>query len=860
LNSDLLAMFRHRARRVLSGSVVPPVVALALLAGPATAADPEPAPPVTVEDGRNNAEELASFRETVARFTDRMTEFEAEVRDIIEQRESTERAQLQKGYGALMSGLEDDDLALRATAIKRFESFLDKYPSSAHTPHVMFRLAELYFEDAEEDWYVADEEYRGIIENLGEDDFDQAPEEPKKDYHRSTALYERIIRDYPDYEYVDGCYYMLGYCRSEPASAQYDEEEGLKDFQALVDLHPHSEFAAAAHLRIGEYYFDYNKLREAIPHYEKVMELEGQEGKLYDAGLYKLAWTYYKLSDYDKALTLLNNLLDWSEKVYFVKTGRESAMAPEAIEYTAISFSDVADMQKRSPVAVAQEFYGKYGARDFESKVYVRLADVLTQQARYTEAIDVYEEIQRRWPLDPDNPTYQWTVGTLYMSLAVPDAAAAQQAVATLNERYNDDTEWWKANRNNPDALAVASKYIEQSLAAVATQYHMAALETNNADDFRKASEMYSQYLTKFPFAEDYYQIQWWLADTLLKSGRLDEAQREYEQLLKGGDHNYREGALWLVMQIRRQRLLDKYGGFETVPPDAVVEKTVTLKSGKTRKIYALDDDYKQFIDACDQLVDADFDGAVDRVRAQLAEATDDTTRQRLTEEAEIIEAYAKGLDAYRHALAYLPAQILYYHGRFDEARPRFEKIIERWPHRNEAAYSASLMVDSYVEEEDLVNVRKMTAKYAQLTLGEGAVAADKKRDFQNKQEMATFNLALGLAEDGKGEASAEAFLDFRRQFPYSQYAEEALYNAANQYEKLGMIEKAAQLFEDYVTNYPSDERSRPLFFRLAANYAGTLDLAQAVKYYEQLYNQTQGRGIEYQDAPAALYNAGFLR
>ena len=128
-------------------------------------------------------------------------------------------------------------------------------------------------------------------------------------------------------------------------------------FQGLVDRFADSRFAPVAHLRIGEYYFDYNKLDEAIPNYRRVVELEGPEGSLYDEGLYKLAWSHYKKSEYGDALVLLNQLLEWSE-ANFARTGRKSSMAPEAVDYTAISFSDLADRESVSPLAIAQRFYG----------------------------------------------------------------------------------------------------------------------------------------------------------------------------------------------------------------------------------------------------------------------------------------------------------------------------------------------------------------------------------------------------------------------------------------------------------------------------------------------------------------------
>ena len=73
-----------------------------------------------------------------------------------------------------------------------------------------------------------------------------------------------------------------------------------------------------------------------------------------------------------------------------------------------------------------------------------------------------------RWPDEPKNPTYLWTIAKLFRSLDVPNNTAAQNSITRLNELFNRDSAWAHANRNNPDALAVADGYIEQSLAQVA--------------------------------------------------------------------------------------------------------------------------------------------------------------------------------------------------------------------------------------------------------------------------------------------------------------------------------------------------------------------------------------------------------
>lgn len=838
------------------------------------------APPAAeADDGapaRPPKAELEAFQRVLGRYSARMGEFEADSRAWVSQREADEHAALDASYDAVIREMEADDKALRLTAMKRFETYLDKYPTSADSAHVMFRLAELYFEQSEEEFMSRDEEFRRLMDELTESgDVEAFPEEPKKDYNRSVRLYRRILRDYPEYEYADGTYYMLGYCLSESTSAQYDEEEGLAVFQALVGRFAESRFAPVAHLRIGEYFFDYNKIDEAIPHYRRVVELEGPEGSLYDEGLYKLAWSQYKKSDYGEALVLLNSLLDWSEDNE-ARTGRESSMAPEAIDYTAISFSDLADREDVSPLAIAQRFYGDVGAREYEAKVYKKLADVLTQQARYEDSVSVYRYIQDRWPNDPENPTYQWTLATLYMSMVPPRADEAQAAIAQLNTLYNDESTWWEANRANPDAQAVARTFIEQSLAAVATQVHELAASTRNPADFAHAAELYSQYLAKFPFARDYYEVQWYLAQTRLYSGDMPAAEREYAQLYKAGDHFFKEGSLVFLREIYLQQVTRAYGGTSVLPPDAEVEKTVELPNGKTRNVYRLGPQHEPLVNLSDALVATDFEGVVSRVVADLEAVEEKLKRSRTPEEKKLLEGEKTSLEyvldgvarrnieyieGNRHAIAYQSAQVLYEHGHFDEARARFVAIIEKYPATDEAAYSAKLHVDSFTDEEDYENVRKWASIYASKSLGSGP-SQEGLAELATIEQQASLKMLEALVAADKREEAAAGYLQFIKDYPKADpvLLKNALYNGAQNYDLTGRADQSIPLFERYINSYPDDPLSKPLFFRLAGVYAQSLELETAIRYYEGLYDRTNGRGEVYADAAGALINAGLLK
>ena len=89
--------------------------------------------------------------------------------------------------------------------------------------------------------------------------------------------------------------------------------------------------------------------------------------------------------------------------------------------------------------------------------------------------------------------------------------------------------------------------------------------------------------------------------------------------------------------------------------------------------------------------------------------------------------------------------------------------MIETWPKRDEAAFSASLIVDSWQDEEDLAKVRLYAGKFSRMTLGSSEAAQAKNLDFSNLEEGAAFKMAAMYIEQGEREKAAEAFLSFTR-------------------------------------------------------------------------------------------------
>lgn len=773
-----------------------------------------------------------TLEETRERYVDRMREFADDARRIVEQTEDDEREKIRSSYGAAMRRLEDEEGRTRTLAIGKIENFLGKYPGSAYVPDMKFRLADLYFEDSETDWLARMDEYNRLEAQLADNPTASLPEPPTKDYRRSIGLYRELVSNYPDYANIPDALYLLGWCLSAPNAQQYDEAAARDVYLAILARHPDSPFANDASMRLGEYYFDQpgtaedptSSLRVAIGYYERVMR-SATEGHNFDAAVYKLGWAHYKLNEYDKSLAYMVQLLDYSED-QFKRSGKASNMRPEAVEYLAITYADIADRSQRPPAAVAEEHLARVGKRAWQHDVVERLAIILDRYAKWDQAIEVYGYLQSKWPLDPENPVYQYEVAKLYRKIPPSgDEAASGAALAELAARYSSDTDWYRANLGNPDALATAREYIEGSLAAVATEDLLRAQGSGKVEDYKLAASKYKEFLEKYPFNAEYDTYQWYFALSLFASNQFAEAADQYKQITKNERSPFRDGARYQRMKALEEIVRSAYGKLEEVPSGAIVERVDTSPWGKQTTRFMLSDEHKAFIEAADDIAEREF--------------TD--------------PEWIPVLEKNRSALLYVPAQILHNHGHREEANGRFEKLLARYYNTREAEYAAALVVARYQEEGNLAKVLEQARRFRENPPG---VAGQREKTFSNFEEQAAYNLAAELVKNEKYAEAADAFLKFTKDFPQSQYIKEATRTAANNLDRAGRSEDAIRLYETYIQRWPSDENSKFLYFRIAQTYSSILDLGKAIQYYEQLVKLFPG----FEDTPAAMFNAAFLR
>ncbi len=791
----------------------PLLTALVLLA-PSIAWSADAATPATPAD-------VAAWRAARERFAERADEIRADALRTLEAQRTAQLAGLKKSFDAQAVSAAAQETALRGEAVAEFESFLRRYDDVGATSEVRLRLAELYYREAEDLWLESSRTYFEALD-AAETDLDalsrlEAQGEPRIDLARVVGLLNEVVAvnrgvdASQRYELLDVVYYMLAFAFAEPNSVQYDAAKARDVFRELIATRPDSDFADAAHLMLGNYLFEENRYADSIPEFEAVLA-QGETRRSYDAALYQLSWARYKLSEYDPAMKGFVELLTRSEANRGTH-GRVSEFAPDAITYLALSLLDRSDRDGTTPLdEAARWFAGNAPTVPWRWDVYRSLAEALVTYGRPRDAVAIYRQLldDPAWVLRPENPDFQDTIVKLLSRGYDADLSAAGQARIDMTERFGEGSVWWDANRADPEALARARRYTEAYLLDVAVEVKVRAQESGDPAAYALAADKYREYLDRFPIGDDYYENEFQLADALYRAERYEDSADAYGNLLRSSRfHKFGDAAVFMVFRSRDQLLRSRVGDPDKRSPNAEIERTVTSVGGNDIAVYELLDDQKAFIDAADGVVGHTFGEPVDGVDvAQLAREN-------------------------RSKILYLPAQILYNANRFEEARPRLQKVIKEHPDTDEATFAASLFLNTYVAEGDSDAIRRWSREFAGMRLGPSKSAANASQ-FQDTYEKSSYQLGADAYAKNDFAGAAAAYLSFVSEFPKSKYVPDAMLSAAFNYDRLGRASDANALYERFLREYPTHPDAKPFYFRIASNYESVFELGKATGYYRQ--------------------------
>ncbi|MBN2361419.1 MAG: tetratricopeptide repeat protein [Deltaproteobacteria bacterium] len=782
---------------------------------------------------------LQEIEELLRHFEEQNRSYRKEVQDLVERQYQERRQQVIDQYERQIAELEKAERARRDDAIARFEDFLRHYPNDpVFTPDAMFRLAELYFERSNDAYLAATREFDQQIKAYDRGEIKVEPEQPQPHYEQSIALYQRMITDFPGYRLIDGAYYLLGYCLSE----QGEQEAGLKTFMELTARFPQSRFFTEAWMRIGESYFDSDRLTEAADAYTRVVQ-GGPGNKLYDRGLYKLAWTHYRLDMFPEAIGEFMALVDFADVEKIKGNTEAQALRPESLQYIAVSFADERwdrgigydfelDETGEQMIDFAIAYFEKIGHRSYERDVVTKLGNILFDSAKYPGAVKALRYALDQDPLSPEAPKTSQRIVEAWERARQFDQAAASRD--ELFGRYAEGTDWFKANQGNPKALADALELTKTSLYTSAIFHHQQAQKYWNdqkldlaKNEYALAAVGYQKYLDRFPHDKDAYELGYYLADCYFYSLDFVKAADAFGKVRDSaaGAKYKTDAALNVVFSLDEEiKRLEKAGKLETRKVLTGAERGDQLP--KPEPIPEL---RKRLADACDAFV------AVAPKHERVAE------------------------------ISYKAAEIYYLFHHYEVAKTRFERIIEQFPTTDVAKYAANLIIEYLLALKNWGDVEKFAQVVQKKKIGDAT-------EYKKFEVGALFNKAKQWSDEGekllaegkvregnqKLEAGAREYVRLVTENPRHEFADKALFNAAVAYERTRRFDSAARLYERVFREYPKSELADKALFLVALKSEQAFDFAKAIENYLKLvheYPESPDRANAQFNAALALEN-----
>lgn len=812
---------------------IPGVVSILLIVAGGASAQP----------AAEEAGDVRAWEEAVRHYLEVGREYRLDLDSVFQRAVERRRRAVEEAYSRDSAGIEKELRVRRDEAIRVLETFLSRYPDhNRYTPEVMFRLAELYFEKAQDDYYVALPEYeeRRALWERGK--VAEEPVEPEKDYSRAIALYDGLLSRFPQYALADAARYALAFCLEEAGEL----ERGVAVLQDLVRTQPDSPWVPEAWLRIGEYYFDIGRYDASIEAYEHA--LVKKDSKYYEMALYKLAWSYFQKYDYPSAIRLFKTLITHIDEAKG-ELGLGAQLRSEAVEYLGVSLADddwngdgVPDPDATVSRAVSYLSDGK----PYEREVLERYADTLYAQheaAKYPMAVEAYRAVIARDPMHPGNVAVKEKVIAVFDAMRDVEKMIAERQ--DMVRQFGPGSAWYEANKARPEVIARVDRQVELALEQAAKFHHKRAQDFKaqaaaskdpsfgaaSLKEYREAAAAYAEYLRQFPQTKEAYELTYYHADCLYYSFEFEAAVREYEKVRDWpGRTEYLEPAAYAVIDSLEKEAAKRVTEGR-MPADEVPGEIQEVREEETREGEGKVAVTPRPIPRLTQL----WMAAVD---AYLARGL---TRQNDPE-----------LPA---RLAYRVANEYYKYLNLDEARRRFLAIIEKYPQDLVASYAAINVINSYRIENDWENIQVWAKKIEELQLGKPEQRAQLQEEVRLFQLGAQFKEAERLFEAGEYVQAAEAFVVLVDRDPKNKFADRALQNAAIGYQKARRYDSAARIYQRIVSDYPDSPYVEGALLQLAENAKKFYDFDRAVRSYQAL----RARFPKSQYAAYALLTAGVL-
>ncbi len=694
--------------------------------------------------------------------------------------------------------------------------------SDEEKPKILFRMAEIYSEKAKFRWMK-------IMEKTSEEaQYEKQPEKLKmiqkekealkkqQENFRQKALemYKALIDKYPTYPRIDEVYFYYGFNLMEMG----EQEEALKMYRTLIKDYPDSKYVPDAYVSFGEYYFNKGDLQRAIEAYKRATKDES--ARVYGYAMYKMAWVYYNLGEWDRALDVFEKVIIYSLTNLEENKENKLTLQKEAMKDFVLTYSNAGN------VSDAKERFMRIAGPDKYLDMIRTLAQLLFDQGKDNESIEIHKLLIAEKPDDMRNLSYQARIvesndRRANKRQAVEEARVLVDMFKNIRTKVPDkklieqtaDPNEKKRLEEMRKNYKEAEDLTEALLRKLATTYHNEAKKTGAEKTYFMAHELYGDYLELFPNAKDAYTLNFYYAELLYKLKKWESAGDAYLKVVK--------------MDPKGELNLDAIHSAIVSYKNAA--KGIKLPSSKVKTPVEMPPIQKKRIDAMQKYIGI---FSQDKKPDKMAQDKWSEHRERLPD------------------ISYEIGYLFYSYNYFKEANRLFADVALKYPDSKVAEYAVNLILDSFNLAQNWAELNKWTREFLKNPkIAKGKVLEDLKRLVAES----AFKLIEDYEKKGEYETAAKKYYEFQQEFPDTKMADTALYNAAANYSKAQKFEDSIKMRILLVEKYPKSSLAPKTLYSVAESYRDEADYENAAKYYLKFVEMFPKE----KDAPTALFNAG---
>ena len=618
----------------------------------------------------------------------------------------------------------------------------------------------------------------------------------------AVALYQRLLDEYPLYDRNDQVLYQM--------SRAYEELGRIPEAMAVMDRlvreFPQSHYVDEVQFRRAEFFFAHRRFLEAEEAYASIVDI-GVGSFYYELALYKLGWTFYKQELYEDALHRFIALLD-----YKVATGTDFETVEDETErkrledtfrVISLGFSNLGGAE--SVVA----YFGDYGQRSYEDRVYSHLAEFYFDKRRYADASATYNAFVDRNPFHKSAPNFHMRVIEIHTAGGFPTLVLDAKKAFARN--YGLKAPYWE--HFDPAGRPEVLDHLKTNLKDLATHYHACYQDKRQKDDqpehFEEALHWYREFLASFPADEASPMINYRLADLLFENRSFGEAAVEYEKTAYGYPADEKSSA----------------AGYAAVYAyrEALAAAVPEAQDGVKREVVR------------SSLKFADTFPAHEKAAVVLGAAADDLY---------VMKAYQEALAAANKLLATFPqsdtevlraAHLVVGHASYEllsygDAEAAYMKVLALLPQEDKSRPGViDNLAASIYKQGEQANAAQDYRAAADHFLRVGRSAPTSKL-----RANAEYDGAAALIQLKDWPAAAAVLVGFRDTFPDHPLQPEVTKKIAYVYRENGQLSQAAAEYERIETEATDEEIRREALLVAAELYAEDHQPAQALTVYRR--------------------------